>query len=441
MVNFTPNVCPDGEAIAQADIPGLGVWRPGLTSFSDLRRLLALLDIIPLRLEDFTPHSLSSVGLVEGEINRKKFAEAVAHLGDELARNDIGLYESLSCRWDELIRARFVIDPALEITVQLEGQPVIRLPSRAHMMCEPLTFIVRSLHDAEASEAGGQAIASLFAGDRQKLAWAWASVWRRAVWGEELSQLVLPPTKPEAAGTIGQLTNLQIQAKDRSERQSKGSKSAPAGPAAKAQPTVQVRQLRDIEELEPTQGALVNVGASNNGVVFVKSHIKGQAGRTFDTSSKDEEKPYRHPVRTVLPPTSDREQLALEAVKRALRLNPEQIRDVREKRGIGIDAIDELRQCYEIKMSSGPAFPNEITLTSSEVEAAQNDPDFFLAVVVGLEADEGCLKVRFIFKPLDQLAAKIRGDVTLTGIDKAEALEYGFSKSENRNDVVWMKST
>jgi len=115
-------------------------------------------------------------------------------------------------------------------------------------------------------------------------------------------------------------------------------------------------------------------------------------------------------------------------------LDAEQIRDVRERRGIGIDAIDELHQCYEIKMSSVAAFPTDITLTASEVEAAQNDPDFFLAVVSGLEAGDGCLKVRFIFRPLEQLAAKIRGELTLTGVDKAEALEYEFPAPGAQDD-------
>ncbi len=416
----------DGEAIARADVPGLNVWRPGFTSFSDLQPLLTPLGVIRLRLEDFAPQSLSSAGLVEGEAKRKMFAETVALLGDELARNDIGLHESLSCSWSELIRARFIIDPALEITMQLEDQPVIRLPVRAHMMREPLTFVVRSLQDAEASEAGGQAIASLFQGDRQKLAWAWTSVWRRASSGEAANRIVLPSTKPEAASTIGRLADLQAQASGRDEGRSKAPKTETVKSSTKSPPVVQVRQLRNIEELEPTQGTIVNEGTSSSGVVFVKSRTKGQAGRTFDTAPRNGAKQPDQPTRTVLPPTSDREQLALDAVKRALRLDPEHIRDVRQRRGIGVDAIDELRQCYEIKMSSGAAFPTDVTLTPSEVEAAQNDPDFFLAVVAGLEAGEGCLRVRFIFKPLDQLAAKIRGEVTLTGVDKAEALEYQF---------------
>jgi hypothetical protein len=58
------------------------------------------------------------------------------------------------------------------------------------------------------------------------------------------------------------------------------------------------------------------------------------------------------------------------------------------------------------------------------------DPDFFLALVAGLEDGEGSLKVRFIFNPLQVLAAKIQGGMTLTGVDKVEALEFEFARAE-----------
>jgi hypothetical protein len=205
----------------------------------------------------------------------------------------------------------------------------------------------------------------------------------------------------------------------------------PSKNAASAQPIVHVRKLREIDELDPTQGTIVNQGSNSGGVVFVNTKTKGQSLRTFSGSSENSAGRSQRAARTVLPPVGDREHLALEAVRRALRLDPKQIRDVRERRGFGVDAIDELRQCYEIKMSSGTNFPEDVTLTSSEVEAAQSDPDFFLAVVAGLEEGDGMLKVRFIFKPLEQLAAKIRGEVTLTGVDKATALEYEFRALEH----------
>ena len=417
----------DGEAIAQVEIPGLTVWRLGLSSFTDVQPLFEFLGVTHLRLESFRPKSLSTAGILDGENKRKLFAEAVALLADELIRTDIELHESLNCSWQELIRSRLVIDPSLEITAELEGHPEICIPARAHMMSEPMTMIVRTLEDAGSSDAGGQAVASLFDGDRQKLAWAWASVWQKANQGWGASQIVLPSTKPDAAGNATRLAALQAQASQRNGSQKKTQKPTRSKPAAQNQPPVQVRKLRDIEYLEPTQGSIVNEGASGSGVIFVKTRTIGQASRTFSSGSGSNAGSVKPAGRTVLPPVSDREQLALEAVRRALRLDPEQIKDVRSKRGIGVDAIDELRQCYEIKMSSGSAFPTDITLLPSEVEAAQNDPDFFLAVVAGLEEGDGRLKVRFIFNPLEQLAAKIRGEVTLTGVDKAEALEYEFS--------------
>ena len=69
-----------------------------------------------------------------------------------------------------------------------------------------------------------------------------------------------------------------------------------------------------------------------------------------------------------------------------------------------------------------------MTLTAAEVEAARNDEDFFLAIVTGLEDGTGQLRVRFIFDPLTNLDVRVRGDLTLTGVDRAEALEFRFNK-------------
>ncbi len=76
-------------------------------------------------------------------------------------------------------------------------------------------------------------------------------------------------------------------------------------------------------------------------------------------------------------------------------------------------------------MASSSEVPNEITMTASEVARAQAEPDFFLAVVSGMEELTGQLHVRFIFDPL-RLPMKIRGDVTLSGVREAEALEFVF---------------
>ena len=107
-------------------------------------------------------------------------------------------------------------------------------------------------------------------------------------------------------------------------------------------------------------------------------------------------------------------------------MDPDEIKDVRARHGIGADAVDELGHFYELKMASSAQIPNEVTLTRAQADRAQDDPDFFLAVVSGLEAGTGDLHVRFIFDPLTRLALRIKGEVTLTGVRDAEALEYVF---------------
>ena len=68
-------------------------------------------------------------------------------------------------------------------------------------------------------------------------------------------------------------------------------------------------------------------------------------------------------------------------------------------RGLGADAMDEPRQFYEVKMTSSGEFPTEVMLQRSQVEAAWDIEDFFLAFVAELSEDSSELRVRFIFKP------------------------------------------
>ncbi len=112
------------------------------------------------------------------------------------------------------------------------------------------------------------------------------------------------------------------------------------------------------------------------------------------------------------------------AAREALRADLPDVADLRRRRGIGSDMLDELDQFYELKMSSSAEFQTEITLTREEVRRA-HDPDFFLVLVAGLEDADGDLRVRFIFNPL-RLMQRITGEITVSGVRDAEALEYRF---------------
>lgn len=135
---------------------------------------------------------------------------------------------------------------------------------------------------------------------------------------------------------------------------------------------VEVKRLKDIAELEPDGGAIVNAGAAAGGVIFPPAPAPGseggqkpgggKGGREGDGGSGGGTNRSSR-TQSVLPPMDAREQLAFDAVREALRLDPPQVADLRKKRGVGADMLDELRQCYEMKMSSSADFPPEVTLT------------------------------------------------------------------------------
>jgi hypothetical protein len=416
----------EGEGLLAAAPSTMPVWRPGLTSFDTLAPLLAALGIVRLTPADFRAASTPAYGLAEGDELRPVFSRAVALLRQEFVRADRTLLDSLSIDWDDLLAASVVVDPELSIVADLDGGRVT-LPAQAHVGRDPLRLIVRSNSIAATAEGAGAAVASLFNGDRQKAAWAWAAVWPRAVIGEQAVGAVLPNARAERGDGKDRLEELARQAAQRKGKTADKGASRSKQEAGKAapKPTVQVRKLRELGELEPSAGVIVNAGATPTGdLVFAKARkAKERRFQPGGGGSVDSSTP-----RTVLPPTSDRERMALDAVRRALQLDVPRFNDLRAVRGLGVDAIDELRQCYEIKMSSGTALPTDVTLTASEVAAARHDPDFFLAVVTGLEDGAGELRVRFIFDPLANLDVRVHSDLTLTGVDRAEALEFTFAR-------------
>ncbi len=423
-VTARPVYALEGEALIASAPPEMRVWRAGITSFSAVEALLEPLGVVRLTPADFQAASTPAYGLAEGESHRPVFAGAVSLLRQELVRADQVLLDSLALDWDELLGAPVVIDPQLSIVANLSSGQVV-LPARAHMGRDPLRLIVRDAGELVTAEGAGAAVASLFSGDRQKAAWAWASIWPRAVAGEQAEGAVMPKTRAERGDGKARLDRLAKQAAQRT-KPKKGAKKSEAPKPIGKQP-VQVRKLRELEDLEPSAGVIVNEGAKpSGGMVFAKRRMAKP--RVFTDGERKAEQSGGPQVRTVLPPSSDREQMALDAVRSALRLDVKQLNDLRATRGVGVDAIDELRQCYEIKMSSGTGMPSDVTLTASEVEAARNDEDFFLAIVSGLEDGAGQLRVRFIFDPLTNLDVRVRGDLTLTGVDKAEALEFRFDK-------------
>lgn len=406
------------------------VWASGFSSYSGLEKLCDALGVVRIGAEDFRLDEILSAGIAAEPELRRQYSAAVQHLQDALAGSDQKLHDSLVARttWDALAAAPVVIDDGLRLRAALPDGGLLSVAASAVVHDRPLAVVVRDAADLGTAEGAGRAIASLFQGDRQKVAWAWSAMWAKAGAGVIPEKIVLStaarPEPPTSASR--RLLELQKQAADRNMRKQKS--GGQGAPPQRSAPAVTVKPLKDITAYSPDGGAVVNPGAAQTGVLLGRR--SGEDGRAQRERAKDGT-PLTHNTgparRTVLPPADEREQLALAAVREALRLDPDEIVDLRKRHGLGADAVDELRQFYEIKMQTSGGIPNEVTLQPSQLEAA-DDEDFFLAVVSGLAEDESELRVRFIFEPLKKLRTRIRGEATLVGVSEVEALEYRFGK-------------
>jgi hypothetical protein len=411
------------EAVAAAVAGQDRIWQPGF-AIDDMKPLIDALGLVLIGADQFVPVTTSGYGAAVGEQVRIRFVLAVEHLRTELARGDEALYQTLAVGWEDLAAARLVIDTDLEVAAGLPGGRRLVAPADAHLLRDPLTLFARSAEDVGSADGGGRAIAELFSGDRQKVAWAWVAMWLKAASGVEAQKLVLSSDVDAEDANEDRLTKLHTQATDRRASKGKPAKKPAAGAAANGG-GVKVRRLKQIDRLEPSTGVIVNQGAPRGGIIVPPPRRRASVD-SGGSSTKTGTTRGAASGPSVLPPMSAREQLAYDAVIAALGLGEGEVADLRRRRGVGADAIDELRQCFEIKMSSGSEIPSEITLTPNEIERARTDPDFFLAVVAGLEEGVGELRVRFIFDPLGRLPLRLRNDLTFGGVRQAEALEYVF---------------
>ena len=105
--------------------------------------------------------------------------------------------------------------------------------------------------------------------------------------------------------------------------------------------------------------------------------------------------------------------------------------DLRTQCGVGADAMDKLKQFYELKVSAGDE-PNSITLTNAELQRARSSPHFFLVVVSGVEGADARPCVRIIPRPLDQLEQRVNGTMLLSGVREAKSVTYDLARLDEQ---------
>ena len=213
------------ELVATAMVDQTRIWQPGF-AIDDMKPLIDALGLTLIGADEFVPVANAGYGAAAGEEFRPRFVLAVEHLRTELARGDQALYQTLTVNWEELAAPQLVFDSDLEVAASLPGGRQLVAPTTAHLLRKPLTLFARSAEDVGSAEGGGHAIAELFNGDRQKVAWAWVAMWLKAESGLGAQRIVLSSDVDTGQADDDRLTQLRTQADDRRTRKGKTAEEA-----------------------------------------------------------------------------------------------------------------------------------------------------------------------------------------------------------------------
>lgn len=137
--------------------------------------------------------------------------------------------------------------------------------------------------------------------------------------------------------------------------------------------------------------------------------------------------PFR--VRAVSPQRDAGHTTAIALALQVLASEDEEMVGLRAQRGVGIDAPDEIRQFFALKVYEGDE-PDEIELTDGELVRALESVHFFLVIVSGIEAGSAECVVRVIAHPLDQLHKCDDIGRRLGGVRSANYLVYRIAADD-----------
>ena len=432
-----PVFATDDESLADGLADRLPLWQPG----GELDQFRTLLD--PLRVDMIRS---SDAEVIEPERTQDDsdttslFRAAVQQLQEDLVRNEPELAQSLGIGWGALSEFRVREHPTLALSVRIPGRsggavlhcdtPVRMDPHRQ------IVFAKNPQRDLPRADRGGRALATLFDGNRRRVAHAWRTAWDLAESGRTATLLELAQQKnkrrqKEIEADIDRELEA-LQARTSGNRRLAGGAARRASVASDSGERTSGDETETLEATASKQRVLVDPESLKmidpNGRVVGGSTGGGSRRRPSGGLVEPHER-SRIP-RNKVPLRSysdlDRENVGLELARMVLSSDREDIVDLRTQRGVGADAMDELERFYELKVSAG-AEPNYVVLTNAELQRARSSPHFFLVVVSGIEGAESRPTVRIIPRPLDQLEQSVSGTMTLSGLRTAKSVTYNFA--------------
>lgn len=421
--------------IAQVLKGRVPIWSPG----GSLTQLDPLVDAYKLTRLD-APHGqvLDPDTATYNANLTQVFASAVTNLRSDLALSDPKTEQGLRISWDELASLRVKQTPHLQVrlmesthgldeTVELDTW--LDLPGGA--------FYIADEGAIGSPNSGAYAIASVFDGDARRIAHDWLAAWSVALEGHReekittASRLDAERKKERDERSNELLRELAEQVKNRRSKSGGASESMRGKPASaanvfEAKPK-STRQLVDPDRLNlKTEDGQILSGTSAGGAESIGKKSTTLSGKPRDPDVSTPKKPSTGSGCGIRNYTEEeRESVGLELVRQVLGGNEAQIVDIRHQRNVGADAIDDLRNFFELKVYAGP-IPETISLTNSEFRRAQETEQFFLVVVGNVEQSDKAPEILIIADPLNHLNVLPQGSVNLGGVRNAKALRYTF---------------
>ena len=441
-VRQRPVYATDDRSLAEGLGDRVPIWRPGgeLHQFASIRGALRVLLIDAAEAEVVDPDMAE-----DDEEYTELYREAVQQLREDLVRNEPELARSLTVPWERLESFRVRVHPSLSLRVPLgeDGSSQYDCPVAVRVDADRGVVFVRRRSDLAYVDRGGRALSMLFTGEGRPLAHAWRGAWDRVDEGRPATILELAherkarkerendQTLKERMAALGEGTSRRHRtgrragggSSEEDNGQSKSEESSATGAGDGKRPAPPRREL-----VNPATLRLRDTGWQET--ERTKDHK-----RTKKTGGGGLVEPAgAAPPRTGTPPpnytSEQKESVGLKLLQMAIGRD---LVDVRAKRGVGADALDEEEgRYYELKVNGGNE-PDVISLTASEVmRAAAAGDKYVIAVVSGVEGADAYPTVRLIFDPLRELEAGTEdGKINLSGVRRSQGAIRHFD-----NDAV-----
>ena len=345
-----PIFATDDETLADGLADRLPLWQPGgeLDQFRSLMKPLRVEEIRSSGAEVIEPDSAQ-----DDPDATELFRATVQQLQEDFVRNEPRLVQGLGIGWDALGEFRVREHPKLMLSVQVPGSGVggalhcdvpVRLdPDRR------IVFVKDPQCDLPRADRGGRALATLFDGDRRRVAQAWRSAWDLAEGGRTATLLELAQQKDKRkqeqieADIDRDLEALQAQTggNRRSAGRAGQRRQTPSGERATGGGTGinEARAAKPRLLVDPDSLRVIDP----NGRVVGSSTRNGRQRRRGGGLVVPRESSQVPQNKVALRGYSDldRETVGLELARMVLSSDREDIVDLRTQCGVGADAMDQ----------------------------------------------------------------------------------------------------